>query len=155
MAQLGGAQCNSSALHYIVLLSYWGGLLRCFLVSMSMGGRSENGATQLPSLFSWISSRAPVLCLQLSPTPRFFTLRDQAPGSTSLPSFVSDGAVLPGPLLVKDCSFDLFRPSAGGSHRPMAECRLHPGTLAGPCCCRCPETAASCQPAPEKVHETM
>ncbi|VFV27942.1 Hypothetical predicted protein [Lynx pardinus] len=33
----------------------------------------------------------------------------------------------------------------------MAECRLHPGTPAGPCCCRCPETAARCQPAPKKI----
>ncbi|VFV36856.1 Hypothetical predicted protein, partial [Lynx pardinus] len=28
-----------------------------------------------------------------------------------------------------------------------------PPTAAGPCCCRCPETAARCQPAPEKVRE--
>ena len=47
---------------------------------------------------------------------RFFTVRDQAPGSMSLLSFVSDAAVFPGPLLPKDCNFDLFRPSAGGSH---------------------------------------
>ena len=79
-----------------------------------MHGSSENGATQLPSLFSQISSCAPVLCLQLSSTPRFFTLHDQAPGSTSLPSLVSDVAVFPGTLLLKDCGFDLFHPSAGG-----------------------------------------
>ena len=68
----------------------------------------ENGDTQLPSLFSQISNRVPVLCLQLSSTPLFFTLRDQAPGSTSLLSFASDAAVFPGPLLPKDCGFDLF-----------------------------------------------
>ena len=34
----------------------------------------------------------------------------------------------------------------------MAKCRLHPGMPAGPCCCQCPETAASCQPTLEKVH---
>ena len=136
-------------------LAYWGGLLRRSQVRMRMRGTGENGATQLPSLSSWISDLAPVLCLQLSSTPRFFTLRDQAPGSTSLPSFVSDEAVFPGPLLVKDCGFDLFRPSAGGSHRPMAECWLHPGSLAGPCCCRCPETTARCQPIPEKVCEIV
>ena len=56
------------------------------------------------------------LPLQLLSTPRFFTLRDQAPGSTSLPSFVSDAAVFSGPLLLKDCGFDLLRPSVGGSH---------------------------------------
>ena len=50
-----------------------------------------NGATQLSSLFSWISNSAPILGLQLSSTPRFFTLRDQASGSTSLSSFVSCG----------------------------------------------------------------
>ena len=75
-----------------------------------------NGPTQLPSLFSRISNRTPVLCLQLLSTPCFFTLCDQAPGSTSLASFVSDAAVLPGPLLPKDCGFDPFCAPAGGSH---------------------------------------
>ena len=32
----------------------------------------------------------------------------------------------------------------------MDECQLHQGTLAGPCWCRSPETAAGCQPTPEK-----
>ena len=45
-----------------------------------------------------------------------FPLSDQALGSTSLPSFVSDAAVYPGPLLPKDCSFDPFHPSVGGSY---------------------------------------
>ena len=89
---------------------------------MHMSGISKNGATQLPSLFSLISSHEPVLCLQLSSTTRFFTLRDQAPGSTSLLSFVSDTAVFPGPLLLKDSSgFEAFCPSAGGSHLTMDE----------------------------------
>ena len=81
---------------------------------MRLRGSCENGATQLPSLFSRISNRALVLHLQLSSTPHFFTLCDQAPGSTSLLSFVSDAAVFPGPLLLRDCNFDLFRPSAEG-----------------------------------------
>ena len=34
-------------------------------------------------------------------------------------------------------------------------CWRHPGTFAGLCCCRCPETAAGCQPAPEKVREIV
>ena len=56
---------------------------------MRMRGNGENGVTQPPSLFSRIGNRVPVLCLQLSPTPRFYTVRDQAPGSTSLLSFFS------------------------------------------------------------------
>ena len=88
---------------------------------MLMCRSGENGATQLPCLFSRISNRAPILCIQLSSTPRFSTLRDQAPGSTSLLSFVSDAAVFPSPLLLKDCGFDLFHPSEGESHRAMAE----------------------------------
>ena len=72
--------------------------------------------SSIRTLFSPISNRAPVLCLQLSSTPRFFTVRDQAPGSTSLPSFVSDAAVFPIPLLPKDCGFDSIHPSVGGSH---------------------------------------
>ena len=62
-------------------------------VRMRLCGSGVNGATQLPSLFFQISHCAPVLCLQLLSTPRFFTLCDQTPGSTSLPSFVSDAAV--------------------------------------------------------------
>ncbi|VFV22913.1 Hypothetical predicted protein [Lynx pardinus] len=61
-----------------------------------MRGSGENGATQLPSVFSWISNCTPVLRLQLSSTPCFSTLHDQAPGCTSLPTFVSDVAVFPG-----------------------------------------------------------
>ena len=72
--------------------------------------------SSIGNLFSPISNRAPVLCLQLSSTPRLFTLRDQVPGSTSLPSFVSDVAVFPGALVLKDFGFDPFCPSAGGSH---------------------------------------
>ena len=108
-----------------------------------------------PSVFSQISNCTRVLYLQLSSTPCFSTLRDQAPGSTSLPSFVSHAAVFPSPLLPKDCGFDPLCPSEGGSHRAMAECRLHPGMPAGPCCCRCPETVARCQPTPEKVREIV
>ena len=63
------------------------------------------------TLFSRIINCSPVLCLQLLSTPRFFIVCGQAPGSTSLLSFVSDVAVFPGPLLLKDCGFDPFRPS--------------------------------------------
>ena len=97
------------------------------------------------------SNRAPVLCLQLPSTPCFYTVHDQAPGNTSLLSFVSDAAVFPRPLLLRDCGFDPLGRSAGGSHQAMARCWPHPGTFAGPGCCQCPETAAGCQPAPEKV----
>ena len=87
-----------------------------------MRGSGENGAIQLPNLFSQMSNCAPVLCLKLSSTLCFFTLCDQAPGSTALLSFVSDAAVFPRPLILKDCSgFDPFSPSVGGSHRAMAE----------------------------------
>ena len=73
------------------------------------------------TLFSQISNCTPVFCLQLSSTLCFFTLRDQAPGSISLPSFVSDAAVFPSPLLLRDCGFDLFCPSTGGSHQVVAK----------------------------------
>ena len=64
---------------------------------MRMQVSGENGTTQLPSLFSRISNRTLVLHLQLSSPPRFSTLCAQAPGSTSLPSFVSDVAFSPAP----------------------------------------------------------
>ena len=118
-------------------------------------GALKNGATQPHSLFSQISNRTPVLCLQLLSTPCFSTLCDQAQSSTSLPSFVSDAAIFPGPLLPKDCGFDPLRPSTGGSHPAMAEYPLHPGMPAGCCCCWCPKTVARCQPAPENVRETV
>ena len=101
------------------------------------------------------SNHAPVLGLQLSSTACFFTVRDQAirlPGGPSLLSFMSDAAVCPDPSLLRDCGFDPFCRSAGGSQSALARCRPHPGTFAGPCCCCCcPETAVGCQPAPEKV----
>ena len=94
-----------------------------------MRGRGENGVTQLPSLFFRNSvlpdqqSRTH-LYLQFSSTSCFFTVCDQAPGSTSLPSFVSDAAVFPSPLLLKDCSFDLFLPLREGLNEqwPNASC---------------------------------
>ena len=70
--------------------------------------------SSIGTLFSLISNRAPVLCLQLLSIPRFYTVRDQAPGSTSLLSFVSDVAIFPDPLLLRDCGFDPFCPSAEG-----------------------------------------
>ena len=111
--------------------------------------------SSIGTLFSLISNCAPVLCLQLSSTPRFCTVCDQAPGSTSLQSFVSDAAVFPGPLFWKDCVFDPFCPSVGGSHRlmaerAMAECQLHPGTPSGPCCCCCPRLRPGASPPQKK-----
>ena len=70
--------------------------------------------SSIRTLFSPISNCAPVLCLQLSPTSRFCTVIDQFPGSTSLLSFVSDVAVFPGLLLLRDCGFDLLCPSMEG-----------------------------------------
>ena len=125
-----------------------------------MCGRGANGipgysVSSIGTLLSLISNCAPILHLWLPFTPCFYTVLDQAvrlPGGTSLLSFISDTAVFPNPSLQRDCSFDLLRPSAEGSHQAMARCQLHPGMFVGPCCYRFPETAAGCQPAPEKVH---
>ena len=87
------------------------------------------------TLFSPISNCTRVFHLQLPSTPQFHTVHDRAPGSTSLPSFVSDAAAFPSPSLLRDCSLST-PPLCGGSHPAMARCQLHPGTLVGPCCCR-------------------
>ena len=68
--------------------------------------------SSIRTLFSPISTHTPILCLQLPSMPRFYTVRDQVPGSTSLPNFVSDVAVSPGPLFLRDCGFEPFCPSA-------------------------------------------
>ena len=102
----------------MALLAYWGGVLQSSQVLMRMCGSGKNGAAWL---FSRIINRAPIFSVQLSSTPRYFTLHGQAPGSTSLPSFVSDGPVSLGPLLPKDYGFDPFCPSVGGSHQAMVE----------------------------------
>ena len=83
-----------------------------------------------------VSNHTHVLCLQLVPTPGFYTVRDQAAGSTSFLSFVSDAAVFPDPLLLRDCGFDLFCPSEEGltEHWPGAGCtqeRLRDRAAAG------------------------
>ena len=67
------------------------------------------------TVFFPTSNLPPILCLRLPSTPHFYTVRDQASGSTSLLSFVSDAAVFPDPLFLRDYGFDPFRPSAGGS----------------------------------------
>ena len=77
-------------------------------------GAMKKGVTQPPSLFSRISTCAPILCLQLSSTLRFFTLRDQAPGSTSLPSFVSDAAVFPAPYFRRTAALTCSTPLGEG-----------------------------------------
>ena len=74
----------------------------------------SNPVSSIGTLFSPVSNCALVLCLQLLSTPCFYTVCDQTPGSTSLLSFVSDAAVFPAPLILRDCVFDLFRPSAEG-----------------------------------------
>ncbi|XP_042814626.1 keratin-associated protein 10-7-like isoform X2 [Panthera tigris] len=101
-------------------------------------------------LFSPVSNCTSILCLRLPFTPCFYTVCDQAPGSTSLLSSVSDAAVFPDPSLLRDCGFDPSCSSAGGSHRALAGCRPHPGSFTGPGCCRCPETATGCQPPQKK-----
>ena len=69
--------------------------------------------SSIRTLFSPISSRSPVLCLWLQSTPHFYTVGDQALSSTSFLSFISDVAVFPKPLLLRDCGFDPFFLSVG------------------------------------------
>ena len=66
------------------------------------------------TLFSPISNRTPVLCLQLSSTLQFFTVRDQAPGSISLPSFASDAAVFPAPYFRRSAALTRSAPLREG-----------------------------------------
>ena len=54
---------------------------------------TQSLASDLCALGHWQSST--LLCLQLSSTPHFYTVLNQAislPGGTSLPNFISDGA---------------------------------------------------------------
>ena len=69
--------------------------------------------SSIGTLFSPISNCTPILCPAFVHF-RFFSVRDQVPGNISLLSFVSDAAVFPGPLLLKDCGFDPFCPSVVG-----------------------------------------
>ena len=80
--------------------------------------------SSIGTLFSPISSGAPILCLRLPSTPHLYTVRDQAPGSTSLLSFISDVAVFLNPLFLRDCGFDPFCPSVDGltEQWPGASC---------------------------------
>ena len=88
------------------------------------------------TVFSSISNCAPILCLWPPSISCLYTVLDQVfrlPGSTSLLSLVSDGAVFPNSSLMRDCGFDPLRPSGGESHRAMAGCWLHLGMFGGPC----------------------
>ena len=129
MTQLGGAQLRSPLM--APQLAYWVnccGACRCACACARVV-KMAPPSYPLCSPGSAIAHRSSVISSR--PLPAFH-LCDQASGSTSLQSFVSDAAVFPSPLLLKDCGFDPFRPSAKGSHRAMvewamAECRLHPG----------------------------
>ena len=85
----------------MALLYLVGWMLFRLSVCMRVRGKGENGVPQISSLWYqssvlWDQPSAPVLCLQLPSTPRFYTVRDQAvklPGSTSCLSFISDAAV--------------------------------------------------------------
>ena len=72
---------------------------------------SSYPVSSIKTLFSLISNCAPILRLWLSSIPRFHTVNDQGPGSTSLPSLVSDMAAFPSPPLLRDCGFDPLCPS--------------------------------------------
>ena len=81
---------------------------------MHMCGSGEMVSPSYPvssfrTLFSLIGNHAPVHLWLLS-TPRFHTVCDHAPGSTSLLSFVSDVADFPGPPFLRHCGFDLLCP---------------------------------------------
>ena len=64
--------------------------------------------SSMRTLFSLISNWAPVLCLQLPSTPCFYTVCNQAPGRTFLLSFISDAAVFPDHLPLRDWGFDPY-----------------------------------------------
>ncbi|XP_044905042.1 P-selectin isoform X12 [Felis catus] len=102
-------------------LAYWGGLLWPVGVCARVRVRGtvkmvspSYPLSNIGTLFSLITNRTPVFCLRLPPTPRSYTVRDQAPRSTSLLSFMSDAAVSPDPLLLRDSGSDPFCPSAEG-----------------------------------------
>ena len=101
----------------MALLAYWGGLLwRLWCVCTCMGAVKTPSypGSSVGTLFSLISNCASVFPLQLLSTPHFHTVRDQAPSSTSLLSFVADAAAFPSPPLLRDCGFDPLCPSADG-----------------------------------------
>ena len=110
--------------------------------------------SRLGTLFSLISNRAPVLRLWLLSAPHFHTVCDQAPGSTSFLCFVSDAAAFPGPPFLRDCGFDLLRPSVEGLTEQWPGAGHPQECLRYPDACRCPETVARCQPSPEKFRKT-
>ena len=56
----------------------------------------------------------PSFVFSFRPLPVSTLFVNQAAGSTSLLSFVSDAAAFPSPPLLRDCGFDPLRPSAEG-----------------------------------------
>ena len=106
--------------------------------------------------FSLISNRALVLCLQLSSTPHFLTVCDQAPGSTSLPSFVSHEAVFPDPYLGRTSALTHSAPLQEGllDQWPNVDCSQDPGSTCWTLLLPVSETAARFQPTPKKDRET-
>ncbi|XP_044892578.1 uncharacterized protein LOC109491637 isoform X2 [Felis catus] len=88
------------------------------------------------TLFSRISHGTPIVCLWLPSASRFYTVCDQAPGSTSHLSFISDAAVFPDLLLLRDRGSDLLRLLREGlSEQWPGAGRVQERSQT--CCCRC------------------
>ena len=105
--QLVGGWCKGSIIHQVALLSLLGWVSA---MCMQLCGRGGNGFIQLPSLWHRNFALSPtfdqisLLCLRPPSTPLLHPVRVQAvhlPGSTSLQSFISDGAVLQNPMLLR------------------------------------------------------
>ena len=114
-----------------------------------MRGSRETGVAQLPRQFcsSLIGDHAPILCLQLASTPRFFTVCDQTPSSTSFVSFISDAAVFLRSLTSERLWLPPIRPSARGPPRTLAGCLTAGDTVLLP-------TPRDCGGAPARPRES-
>ena len=94
------------------------------------------------TVFSLISNHTPVLPLWLLSTPCFHTVRDHAPGSTSLLSSVSDASCFPVPPLLRDCGFDPLRRVSLSNGQVPATPRSAIGTMLLPMPRNCSQVPA-------------
>ena len=93
----------------------------------------------------------PLLCLQLLSIPCLYTVHNQVislPSCTSLPNFISGGAMFPNPSFLRALWLE---PLGEGLAEQLLGTIPLPGVLMLPCHCRGPETVTGCPPCPPKI----
>ena len=155
-AQLGGAYCNSSIRHQMVLLSLlgWFVVTQCRHVCPSVGGVKMASPSYTVSCIRTLCSprpaiKHPSLVSSFRPLPASI-LSVTKPSDCQAappPEFYLRWAVFPNPSILRDCSFDPLRPSGGKVLLSNGQVQALPLVHLGDHAAANAQRLAECQPA--------